>query len=84
MAALGSPSAQTLLDIGKRSVEYMRSLWDESEKKSRDYVLANGVTANDVDRAAFERAAAPVVAKYREDADVDRYYRGIRELSGKA
>jgi len=75
---------ERLLDIGQRSVAYMRSLWDESEKASRDYVLANGVTANDVDRAAFERAAAPVVAKYREDAEVDRYYRGIRELSGKA
>ena len=29
-----------------------------------------------------ERAAAPVVARYREDAQVDRYWRSIRDLSG--
>ncbi len=73
---------ERLLDVARRSVAYMRSLWDESEAASRDYVLTHGVAANEVDRGAFERAAAPVVARYREDAEVDRYWRGIRALSG--
>ena len=59
----------------------MRSLWDESERSAREFVLAHGVQANAVDRTAFERAAAPVVARYRDDPEVDRYWRGIRALS---
>ena len=72
---------ERLLDIAARSVPYMRSLWDKSENDARDYVLARGVSANPVDRAAFQRSAAPVLARYRQDADVERFYRGIRELA---
>lgn len=82
--ALRADDRERLLDIAQRSVGYMRSLWDESERSARDYVLAHGVQANDVDRGAFERAVAPVVARYRDDAEVDRYWRGIRDLSGAA
>lgn len=72
---------ERLLDIAARSVPYMRSLWDKSESDARDYVLARGVSANPVDRAAFQRSAAPVLARYRQDADVEKFYRGIRELA---
>jgi tripartite ATP-independent transporter DctP family solute receptor len=72
---------ERLLDIARRSVAYMRSLWDQSETDAREYVLARGVQANAVDRAAFGRAAAPVVERYRKDAEVDKYYRAIRELA---
>lgn len=80
--ALRPDDRERLLDIGRRSVAYMRSLWDDSERSAREYVLAHGVQANAVDRAAFERAVAPVVARYRGDPEVDRYWRGIRALSG--
>lgn len=82
--ALRADDRERLLDIAQRSVGYMRSLWDESERNARNYVLAHGVQANDVDRAAFERAVAPLLARYRQEAEVDRLWRGIRDLSGTA
>jgi tripartite ATP-independent transporter DctP family solute receptor len=72
---------ERLFDIARRSVPYMRSLWDKSEADARDYVLAHGVSANEVDREAFARAAAPVLAQYRKDEQVERFYSGIRALA---
>lgn len=78
---LRADDRERLLDVARRSVAYMRSLWDESERAARDYVLSHGVSANAVDRAAFERAAAPVLEHYRRDEQVEKFYRGIRALA---
>lgn len=78
---LRADDRERLLDIARRSVTYMRSLWDDSERTSREHVLTHGVSANEVDRAAFRKAVEPVIARYQQDPQVEKYYRGIRELA---
>ncbi|HEX6833715.1 MAG TPA: TRAP transporter substrate-binding protein DctP, partial [Rudaea sp.] len=70
-----------LLDIAQRSVPYMRSLWDAAEAAARREVIAKGVTETPADIAAFRAAAAPVLARYREDASTDALYTQIQELT---
>ena len=61
-----------------QSVPYMRELWDRAEADSRAAVIAAGVSVTEVDRAAFHRAAQPVLSSYLEDAELERLYRDIR------
>jgi TRAP-type C4-dicarboxylate transport system substrate-binding protein len=79
--ALAPAERALLVDGARRSVAIMRGLWDENEAASRAFVLAHGVQRNEVDRAAFERAAAPVRDDHRRDAAVERQYRAIRALA---
>jgi tripartite ATP-independent transporter DctP family solute receptor len=79
--ALAPDDRDRLVDVANRSVGYMRGLWDTSEEASRRFVLEHGVTANEVDRDAFVRAAQPVLERRRGDALVDKLYRGIRDLA---
>ena len=77
-----APGDRTLLvEVAAQSVPMMRGLWDAYEAKSREHVLAHGVLANEVDRAAFQRSVAPLIDDYRRDAALDRQYRAIRELA---
>jgi tripartite ATP-independent transporter DctP family solute receptor len=73
--------AEFVLDAARRSVRVMRDHWDRFEASSRTKVLAAGVVANDVDRAAFQDAARPVVAFYMQDPVVERFYRSIRDAA---
>ena len=61
-----------------QSVPYMRELWDRAEAESRAAVVAAGVQVTEVDRAAFHRAAEPVLAAYLKDAELRSLYEGIR------
>ena len=70
-----------LVEVAAQSVPMMRGLWDAYEAKSREHVLAHGVIANEVDRAAFQRSVEPLIDDYRRDAALDRQYRAIRELA---
>ena len=79
--ALAPDDRDRLVDVARRSVGHMRGLWDASEAASREFVIAHGVTANDVDREAFVRAARPVVERRRGDALVDRLCRAIRDAA---
>ena len=79
--ALAPDDRDRLVDIALRSVTHMRGLWDSSEAASRRFVLEHGVVANEVDRDAFVRAAAPVLERRRGDALVDKLYRGIRDVA---
>ncbi|MEO8671546.1 MAG: TRAP transporter substrate-binding protein [Tahibacter sp.] len=79
--ALPPRDRDLLVDIARRSVGYMRELWDRSETAARDYVIAHGVTLNEVDLAAFQRAAAPVVDRFRTEPLTDALYRDIRALA---
>ena len=63
------------------SVEYMRGLWDRAEAASKAKVLAAGVQVNEVDRAAFHRATAPLLKSYLQDSELDELYRGIRAVA---
>jgi tripartite ATP-independent transporter DctP family solute receptor len=77
-----SPADQELLrDAATRSVAYMRELWDASEIESRDTVLKAGVKVNQVDRAAFRRAAQPVLQRYLQNQELDALYREIRAVA---
>jgi tripartite ATP-independent transporter DctP family solute receptor len=63
------------------SVPYMRTLWDKSEAASRAAVEKAGVTVTQVDRAAFQRVAAPLLAAYMKDPVLQRIYQEIRAVA---
>ncbi len=79
--ALSGPDRELVLDVAARSVPLMRELWDASERKSREAVLAAGVQVTEVDRAVFQRAAQPVLENYLRDPGIDALYRKVRELA---
>ena len=64
-----------------QSVPYMRELWDRAEAESRAAVIAAGVQVTEVDRAAFHRAAEPVLKTYLSDPELQRLYEGIRAVA---
>lgn len=77
-----SPTDQDiLLHTARESVPYMRQLWDRMEAQSQATVLQAGVTQNEVDMAAFQRVAQPLLEKYLRDAQLARVYRSIREVA---
>jgi tripartite ATP-independent transporter DctP family solute receptor len=78
LAALETRDRDLLVDTARASVAVMRKLWDESEAKARQAVFGSGVKANAVDRAAFQRAAQPLLAEYRRDPAIEALYRRIR------
>ncbi len=81
LLALEPDDQQLLRQLAKESVAVMRRLWDEGEAQARAAITAAGVEQVGVDVAAFRAAAQPVVTSYRQDSDIDRLYRSIREQS---
>jgi tripartite ATP-independent transporter DctP family solute receptor len=75
-----SPGDRALmLDAAPKSVPFMRGLWDRREAESRAAVEKAGVHVNEVDREAFRRAAAPLLAQYlKESPDLNRLHGAIR------
>jgi tripartite ATP-independent transporter DctP family solute receptor len=72
--ALSPADRELVLQTALESVPYMRGLWDRMEAESRETVLKAGVKFNEVDRAAFRRAAQPVHdAHFREGGLRDLY-----------
>jgi TRAP-type C4-dicarboxylate transport system substrate-binding protein len=59
----------------------MRGLWDQAEAASKAKVLAAGIQVNEVDRAAFHQATAPLLRSYLKDPELDELYRGIRAVA---
>ena len=68
--ALSAADQELVLAAAAESVPYMRGLWDVMEADSRKAVLAAGVQANEVDRAAFRRAAQPVLDAHLRSAEL--------------
>src|SRR5688572_18913695 len=63
-----TPDEQKIFrDAAKESVPYMRKLWDEKEKKSRDLVLKAGAQEIQVDKKSFQDAMKPVYDKFITD-----------------
>ena len=59
----------------------MRPAWVASEASAREQVLAAGIETNVVDTASFRRAAAPLLAEYRNDPRIDALYARIRAIA---
>ncbi|RYJ01513.1 MAG: TRAP transporter substrate-binding protein [Acetobacteraceae bacterium] len=81
LEALAPADRSLLVATARRSVGHMRSLWDQSENVAREAILAHGVQFNDVDTAAFRRAAQPLLEEYLRHPQLDSLYRRIRDLA---
>lgn len=79
--AMTPSDRELLLDTARRSVAVMRRHWDESESAARQAVLDHGVQFNDVDMAAFRKAAEPLLADYTRRSEIEPLYRRIRDLA---
>jgi tripartite ATP-independent transporter DctP family solute receptor len=79
--ALAADDRERMRRLAAGSVTVMRELWDRTVIESRQALLEQGVQMNDVDLAAFRRAAEPVLRDYRRDPATERLYRGIRALA---
>jgi tripartite ATP-independent transporter DctP family solute receptor len=64
-----------------QSVPYMRKLWDDSEMRARAAVEKAGVTVTQVNRVAFQKVAAPLLASYMKDPQLLRIYQEIRAVA---
>ncbi len=78
---LSARDQELLQTAATESVTYMRTLWDQAEEASRTKVIAAGTRVNEVDRASFHRAAAPVLKEYLQSPELDELYRGIRAVA---
>jgi len=64
-----------------QSVPYMRTLWDTSEAQARAAVEKAGIRATPVNRAAFQKVAAPLLESYMKDPQLQRIYQEIRAVA---
>lgn len=72
---------QLLLETARASVDVMRQQWDASEDAARTAVKDYGVKTNDVDLAAFRKAADPLVREYLRHPELAALVRRIRDLA---
>jgi tripartite ATP-independent transporter DctP family solute receptor len=70
-----------IVELARQSVQVMRNLWDASEATARQQVRDYGVKFNEVDMPAFRAAAAPLLAEYRRQPDIEALYRRIRDFA---
>lgn len=77
--AMAASDRELLLVKARESVPVMRGLWDAKQADARELVLNAGIQANEVDRAAFERAVEPVRRRYGADPDLSRLIVRIRD-----
>jgi len=59
----------------------MRQQWDASEDAARKAVTDYGVKTNDVDLAAFRRAAEPLLREYQQQPELAALVRRIRDFA---
>jgi len=64
-----------------RSVPYMRQLWDSSEAVARAAVEKAGVTITQVNRPAFQKVSAPLLAAYLANPELQQIYQQIRAVA---
>ncbi len=72
---------QLLLETARASVDVMRRQWDASEDAARKAVADYGVKTNEVDLAAFRKAADPLVREYLRHPELTALVRRIRDLA---
>jgi TRAP-type C4-dicarboxylate transport system substrate-binding protein len=78
---LSSGQRELVRAAAAQSVPYMRTLWDGSEAASRAAVEKAGVRAIQVNRAAFQKVAAPILESYMKDPQLQRIYQEIRAVA---
>jgi tripartite ATP-independent transporter DctP family solute receptor len=71
---------QIVRETAKESVGRMRELWQESEIKAREAVLAGGSQVNEVDKQPFIDAMAPVYERFGADPKVAGLIARIRAV----
>ncbi|MBD7923772.1 TRAP transporter substrate-binding protein [Xanthomonas bonasiae] len=79
--ALSPGDRALVVETARQSVAVMRKLWDASEAQARQEVLDYGVAVNEVDMPAFRKAAAPLLAEYRRQPEIEALYRRIRDFA---
>jgi tripartite ATP-independent transporter DctP family solute receptor len=79
--ALTAADREIVLAAARESVGYMRTLWDQLEAQARTEVIAAGVHVNPVERAAFRRAAQPVVDACIAKSGLKQLYERVRALA---
>jgi len=79
--ALRPEDRALVVSLARQSVPVMRTLWDASEATARQQVIAHGVKVNAVDMPAFRAAAAPLLAEYRKQPQIEALYRRIRDFA---
>ena len=60
------------------SVPYARGLWDSSESKAREAIIAGGVKVNAVDRDSMRAATAAITREYLREPELARLYEYVR------
>ena len=72
---------ELVVATARESVSVMRELWDRMDAESRDFVLKAGVEFNEVDTAAFHRAARPIVERYLRQQGLSELHQSIRAVA---
>jgi TRAP-type C4-dicarboxylate transport system substrate-binding protein len=78
-AKLTPQQQQQLRAAAKASVTLQRQRWDAQEAQSRARAQAAGAKLVEVDRAAFQSAMAPVVARFANTPDLQRVLKAIQD-----
>jgi tripartite ATP-independent transporter DctP family solute receptor len=78
---LTSRQQELVRTVAAQSVPYMRKLWDISEAGARAAVEKAGIRATPVNRAAFQKVAAPIVEASMQDPQLQRIYQEIRAVA---
>jgi len=79
--ALAPADRALLAQLARDSVPVMRAKWEASEGKARAAVLAAGIAMNEVDVAAFRKAAQPLLDDYHRKPEIEALYRRIRDAA---
>jgi tripartite ATP-independent transporter DctP family solute receptor len=80
-SALLPADQEVVLAAARDSVGYMRNLWDQLEAQARSEVIKAGVQVNQVERAAFQRAAQATVDGYVAQGGLKKLYEQVRALA---
>jgi tripartite ATP-independent transporter DctP family solute receptor len=79
--ALARADQEIVLAAARESVGFMRNLWDQIEAQARGDVIKAGVQVNQVERAAFQKAAQPTVDRYLAADGLKKLYEQVRSLA---
>jgi tripartite ATP-independent transporter DctP family solute receptor len=79
--ALPTGDRALVLALAAQSVPRMREAWQRREHESRATVEKAGVQVAEVDRSAFQRAVAPLLGKYLQDATLRGLHAQIRSMA---
>lgn len=66
--ALSAKNQEAVLKAGKASQEDFNTKWDTAMETEMAFLVENGVKVNEVDKAAFRAAVAPLVSEFLSSA----------------